>query len=471
MKKEQIALMIGEAPDRYVKDAGEPKRWISRYGRWLGGIAAVLALAVLVNGTLGILFSVSAEAVSTASAARVTARPDYDSEEFEAWRAEWNVRNERADSAKSSISHFAAKCSREVMENMGDGNLVWSPLNAYIALAMTAELTDGETRREVMQVLAADDLSELRSRISAVWETVYENDGKEISVLANSLWLDNDVEYVQETMDILAYDYYASVYRGELGSEQTNRAMTNWMKEQTGGFLKDRTGTVQLEPEDQLLTIASTVYFQSQWADQFQRKNHTQAVFHANAGDVECTFMNQKECEMYYYWAEDFGAVQMRLENGSGMWLILPDEDKTVADVLAGDEYMQLITGDTDDSGISSKWMKVNLSVPQFDISSGVDLKGALQNMGLTKIFEKLGNDFSSSITSDTPVYLDSIYQDTRVAIDEKGVTAASYIELNFGAGAPEPPDEVMDFVLDRPFVFVISKSEMPLFVGTVNMP
>ena len=91
--------------------------------------------------------------------------------------------------------------------------------------------------------------------------------------------------------------------------------------------------------------------------------------------------------------------------------------------------------------------------------------------MGLTKIFEPLGNDFSPSIDSEIPVYLDSINQDTRVVIDEEGVTAASYILLEFGAGAAMPPDEIIDFVLDRPFVFAITSDQIPLFVGTVNMP
>ena len=91
--------------------------------------------------------------------------------------------------------------------------------------------------------------------------------------------------------------------------------------------------------------------------------------------------------------------------------------------------------------------------------------------MGLTKIFEPLGNDFSPSIDSEIPVYLDSINQDTRVVIDEEGVTAASYILLEFGAGAAMPPDEIIDFVLDRPFVFAITSNQIPLFVGTVNMP
>jgi serine protease inhibitor len=113
----------------------------------------------------------------------------------------------------------------------------------------------------------------------------------------------------------------------------------------------------------------------------------------------------------------------------------------------------------------------VNLSVPQFDVSAGVDLKEALENMGLTKIFQPLGNDFSPSVNSTIPVYLDSINQDSRVAIDEEGVTAASYILLEFGAGAAMPPDEIIDFVLDRPFLFGICMEGIPLFIGTVNNP
>ena len=42
-----------------------------------------------------------------------------------------------------------------------------------------------------------------------------------------------------------------------------------------------------------------------------------------------------------------------------------------------------------------------------------------------------------------------------RVTIDEEGVTAAAYTVMA-AAGAAMPPEEEMDFVLDRPFLFVI---------------
>ena len=54
--------------------------------------------------------------------------------------------------------------------------------------------------------------------------------------------------------------------------------------------------------------------------------------------------------------------------------------------------------------------------------------------------------------------------------IDEEGVKAATYIEL-LGAGSAASPEEFIDFVLDRPFFFVITSDNIPMFSGCVNNP
>ncbi len=463
---EKVAEALNYVDGKYVAEAARRKK---RKHGLLIAVVAMLALVMFFN-VPSIPLAISAKAVSIASESRKTERPNRNSDQYDAW---WEAREQREALLKDAVNpifHFAELASREVLTGVDGTNRVWSPINAYIALAMTAELTGGDTQQEVLNFLGVSDLTDLRLRMSAVWESIYEDNGKEISVLANSLWLDDDVDYEQEVMDTLAYYYYASVYQGNLGSDRTNKDIARWLNNQTGGFLKDRTGKVNLIPNS-MLAMASTIYFQSQWSEEFDSKNNTQEMFHAITGDVECTFMNADLYKMNYYWAEDYGAVKMFLENGSYMWFILPDEDKTVDDVLSSGDYMNMITMNGEFPEENHKWMKVNLSVPKFDVSASTDLKAGLQKLGLTKIFEPVGNDFSPSIYSDLPVYLDSINQDTRVSIDEEGVTAASYILLEFGAGAAMPPDEIIDFVLDRPFVFAICSDHIPLFVGTVNMP
>ena len=176
--------------------------------------------------------------------------------------------------------------------------------------------------------------------------------------------------------------------------------------------------------------------------------------------------MNKKLKQMNYYWGETFSAVNLGLKNGCGMWFILPDEGKTVNDVLNDGAYMDMVVSNNYEN---SKYMKVNLSVPKFDVASTMDLSDGLKNMGATDIFTETVADFSK-ITSDLPVYLTGANQSVRVQIDEEGVKAAAYIEFP-GAGSAAPPDEIIDFVLDRPFLFVITSNKIPLFAGCVNQP
>lgn len=470
--------MIGHAPDAYVADAGNhrQKRRLSRRTRWLGGIAAVLAVVLLFR-LPSIPMIITAKAVSAPTESRRLEHDDfYTAESFdrEAYEQMTAERETILSLAVPSLASFTAGCAKTAISGTDATNRLFSPINAYIGLAMTAELVGGDSLSQLLGALGAASTEELRSRVSTIWEQIDSTrNGNERCTLANALWLDHDVSYVQETMDDIAYHYYASVYQGDLGSARTERDMNAWMKNNTGGMITKRQ-SADIAPEDQLFTLTSAIYFHSKWRDEFRASENTTAPFHSADGDITCTFMNKKEAHMYYFWEEDFGAVAMGLKNGSTMWFILPDADKTVDDVLDDEAFTRVITQDEyySEESTNSRYMKVNLSVPQFDVSSSTDLKEALQNMGVTGVFDPLQSDFSASVVSETdiPPYIAAVRQDVRVKIDEKGVTAAAYIEIP-GAGAAAPPDEVIDSILDRPFVFAITKSQIPLFVGTVNRP
>jgi serine protease inhibitor len=55
--------------------------------------------------------------------------------------------------------------------------------------------------------------------------------------------------------------------------------------------------------------------------------------------------------------------------------------------------------------------------------------------------------------------------------VDEEGVTAAAFTVLIADAECA-PPEKEVDFILDRPFVFVITGTDnVPLFLGKVCTP
>ena len=471
--KEKLILALGEISEKHIAEAADRKP--SRRRIFLGAVAAVLAV-VLVTNLFRLPMAVPAKAVSTASGSRQPERPDYDRYRdkdeyrrvYDAYRASQDAIQAQLNASMDSLLDFSRE-STELYLDLGAGNPVWSPVNGYIALAMVAEVTDGNSRQQLLDALGVSGLEDLRSRVEAIWETVYRDDGHEISTIANSLWLDKGLTYNQDTMDTLSYYHYASVYQTNLDSPRAGRALRAWLNNNTGGLLKEQVSQSAFPPEA-VLTLASTVYLQSKWVNEFNAGNNTRDIFHSPAGDREAEFMNKREMQTNYYWAQDFGAISLGLKNGCKMWFFLPDADKSVEDVLSGRTYLEFLSGKNCVEDENYKYMKVNLSLPKFDITSGGDLSPMLKEMGITDIFDIEASDFTA-ITSDTPVVITAVNQAARVIIDEQGVKAASYIEIP-GAGAAAPPEEIIDFILDRPFVFVIATSEgVPLFTGVVNQP
>ena len=385
--------------------------------------------------------------------------------DLDLWEAERDLRNELAAQAKLGLSSFFKEGNSQFLQTTKNENKLWSPVNAYIGMAMTTELTEGETRGQVLDILGVENTDELRKQVSAVWESVYQDNSHEICVLANSLWLEKGLQYNQEAMDALAYHYYASVYQGDLGSNKTNKDIAAWINNNTGKFLEESTKGISLSLET-IMALYSTLYFQAKWSDEFSKSNNTDGVFHSPDGDTQAEYMNKKLKQMNYYWGENFSGVDLYLKNGSHMWFILPDESMTTQDVLNDGTYMDMILSGKSEN---SKYMKVNLSVPKFDVASTMDLSDGLKNMGATNVFYENVTEFTK-LTGDLPIYLTGANQSVRVQIDEEGVKAAAYIEIP-GAGSAAPPEEIIDFVLDRPFLFVITRNNIPLFAGCVNNP
>jgi len=474
MKRKRTLQVLDRIDDRYIKEAETAPKKTKKRPYWIGAVAAVLAVVICIA-------SVSDSAVTTAKAvalpdeARLREHPDMDDykdretymADVEIWESETKNRKTIKEIAVTSLSPFFTQASAEFLASQNNENTLWSPINAYIGLAMLAEITDGDSRREILDLFGVENIETLRKQVSAIWESVYEGDKNEISTLANSLWLKEGLNYKQDTMNNLAYHYYSSVYQCDLGSKSADKAIGEWLDKNTGGLLKDSTDKIDLSP-DTVLALYSTLFFQAKWSNEFNAEYNTEDVFHGVNGDTNVTYMNKKLCQMNYYWHDDFSAVGLYLKNGSIMWFILPDKDKTPADILKDGSYGKMISeGRNKNEWENKKHMKVNLSVPKFDVSSTVNLKDGLNRMGVTKVFDMNSSDFTA-ITSDIPVYVSAVNQSARVEIDEKGVKAAAYIEIP-GDGEAMPPEEIVDLILDRPFVFIIAKDSLPLFTGVVN--
>ena len=471
MKSDKLQNAIGMVDEDLILRAEEkPKKKVPKFiWKWSAAIAAVLVFAI----GFGILFgnnnpTMNVYAIAEAKYPKMAQYPDENSPNFSSSIDAWNAdrKERRSYIGKGTLSEeYLHATATALLGDAGTENLVYSPLNIYMALAMLAEITDGESRAQILSLLGETDVKTLRENANALWNANYSDDGAVTSILASSLWLNEDVSFRQNTLNTLAKSYYASSYQGEMGTDAMNKALQNWLNEQTGGLLKDQINGIETTPET-ILALATTIYFQAKWAEEFSESDTEKDIFHGANEDTTADFMKQTLCFGNYYWGENYSATYKELEGSGKMWFILPDEGVSINELLASDAVLDLMANGKYEN---KKLLRINLSVPKFDVSAKINLAGKMQELGITDCFDMEKADFSPLLTENMPVYLSSAEHGARVVIDEDGVLAAAYTVM-MAAGAAIPPENEIDFILDRPFLFVITGMDgSPLFVGIVN--
>lgn len=495
MKHDKLSDALGQIRDGYILEAITFKK--RRLPAWVYPVAAVLAIALLVSAlwtpakpkdpqapTINMTHVDSHQTpidhgiqlqylVATAKYPELCGYPlkADDGDGYGDWRKDQLAMHTQPEGYADSLEPFWEELTTQLLAGGEGNNVTCSPVNIYMALAMLAEITDGESRQQILDVLGADSIEALRQQAKDVWQGHYNDDGLSTSILANSLWLEENYGFDQQTADFLAENYYASVFQGDLGTAEMNAVLQAWLDEQTGGLLKEQINKTSLDPMT-VLALASTIYYKVQWVNEFQESKNTESTFHTPTGNRNQVFMNCTLSYGPYYWSDNFGAVALSLEDNSTMWLILPDEGVSPESIVS--EFHEFLAQKPNrfSSGYENqKDIQVNLSVPKFDVSAGLELENALKNMGITHVFEEGSADFSPILPQDDGGFISSVQHAARVAINEKGVTAAAFTVID-RSGAGMPPTEEIDFVLDRPFLFCIeSQDGLPLFAGVVNYP
>ncbi|MBR3469630.1 MAG: hypothetical protein IKH28_08055 [Lachnospiraceae bacterium] len=367
---------------------------------------------------------------------------------------------------EAMLQSFNAKVMQEFLKETNHENRIYSPINVFMALGMLAETSEGNTRKQVLDLLGVEKVEDLRTLVKGLWNSVYKNADMK-SVLGASIWLRDDMKYNQATLDELAKEYYASSYAGEMGSQEYTKAFQSWLNDQTDGILEEQVSGLELDPQT-VMALATTVCFSARWQNEFRPENTKQDIFHAADGDVLRDFMRSSGTDWYYY-GDQFGAIRKWFDGSYGsMIFILPDEGVSVYDLLSDKQVMEYLEKGYDYE--NKKGVILDIAIPRFDVSSNSDLSEGLKKLGVTDAFDRSKADFSPVSDESDGIWVNKVEHGVRVITDEEGVRAAAYT-VEMLAGAARPPEERVEFVLDRPFLFVIQIGNIPMFIGIVENP
>ena len=480
MKKDELFEVLGNIDPEIVEKAGKyqaKKKSPVKWGIWAGFAAAavvatvgtVIAVNASKRGSSGMTDGKSGKtqaAVVKVMASYPTSNlKDISPEDFAGYaHYEWfeaqlpkiQTTNELAPDMDKYYSSVMA----ELLKSQ-DENTVCSPLNTYIAFAMLAEVSDGNSRKQVLDMLGASDMDALRKNVKALWESNYADTPLLKSLLGNSVWLNSSINYNEDTLKRLADQYYASSFQGTPGSAEMDEELRKWTDEHTGKLLTEYTKDMSMDPRT-ALELVSTIYYKAQWQTLFDPEQTTKETFHGTKKDQTVDMMHM-ESQLSSIQTDKYTAVSLPLTDSGAMYFYLPKKGVDVNELVADPALLQSLRADE-----KASYPMVKLSVPKFKVSGKQDLRDMLEKLGVTDVLDPIKANFSALTTAAKDFFLSKADHAAVVEIDEKGVTAAAYTDMAVCGSVM--PQETLEFVLDRPFVFVVTGWDgSVLFTGVVR--
>ena len=362
------------------------------------------------------------------------------------------------DKFVSTVIRFSDELFKRSTSDKKTNSLI-SPLSIFVALAMTANGAQNETKAEFEQVfgLTVDEANEY---LYTYVKSLYSDDNTKLE-LANSIWFDSNEYNIHVNEDFLQTNknyYDAQAYKKDFSTPQIVDDINAWVKEHTDDMIEK---IIKEFDPNCVMVLINALVFDSAWETKYEDKDCTFETFYAYDGTKSAVKL-MKSTEQYIS-GKGYTGFTKKYANGYKFVAVLPDEKTDIFDFVSqisyGDVYNSMMQNVNFDEAIAY--------LPAFEYDYDIELNDALIAMGLSEAFSETMADFSG-IDSRNNLYIDKVLHNTHIEVKQEGTKAAAATAVIIDRkSAPATPT----VRLDRPFVYYIidETTNLPVFMGIVT--
>jgi len=368
------------------------------------------------------------------------------------------------ESLVQSDNTFGFKIFREIVDQEQDKNIFISPLSIAMALGMTLNGANGETREAMQTVLELSGLTE--QEINESYESLIELlrglDPNVIFQIANSIWYRRDIPFGEEFFELARTYFDAEISGLDFSDPDTLDVINGWVDENTNGKIKEIID--EIDPLTVMFLI-NAIYFKGTWTYEFDEGQTKDDLFTTADGSQKACRMMQLTGDLQYFENSDFQLIDLPYGDGDySMTIFLPRIGKDVDSLIA--EFHENNWRQWLDSLDKNE---VALYLPKFKLEYELDLNDVLTALGMGIAFEPGTADFTRMCESGG-LYIHQVKHKTFVEVNEEGTEAAAVTSVEMRLTSA--PDNTTMRV-DRPFMFVIreTKSQTLLFMCKIVEP
>ncbi len=363
-----------------------------------------------------------------------------------------------------SDNKFGFTLFNEIIKEEKDKNVFISPLSVSMALGMTLNGADGDTKAAMEQTLELAGLTteEINQSYKSLIELLTQLDPKVIFQIANSIWYRQGYTFEDEFINRNKTYFNALVQDLDFNDPNSVDIINGWVNDNTNGKIEKIINNI--DPANVMFLI-NAIYFKGAWTYEFDKELTQDDWFTLQDGSRKSCKMMMQTSEFDYLENDDFQAIELPYGDGQfRMMVFLPKPAKNIDSLIA----------DLSDQNWNS-WLNsfskdsVILQLPKFKLEYDITLNDILSALGMGVAFSGQA-DFTRMFKSGG-LFISYVKHKTFVEVNEEGTEAAAItvVAMNDSAGGPE-----IKFIrVDRPFVFVIREnhSQTILFMGKIVEP
>lgn len=362
-----------------------------------------------------------------------------------------------------SDNQFGLTLFRAIHDETPEENLFISPLSVSMALGMTLNGAEGETRTAMEETLEHAGLSE--SEINQAYRDLIDLlttlDPQVTLALANSIWYRDGIDVRPDFIDTNKEYFDAEVEALDFSDPEASDIINGWVAENTRGNIEKIVD--QLSPQD-IMYLINALYFKGDWRNPFDEDLTQEATFTGlNGTESTVDMMKREDTTFPVYFGDRLTAVDLPYGDSLySMTVLLPSEETSVG-ALAADFDSELWTTVT--TNLRPRELSA-LEMPKFTLEYEKSLNEMLKDMGMEIAFDPGRADFSG-IVEGGGIWVDEVKHKTFIEVDEKGTEAAAVTSVGMVTSLPP------SIRIDRPFLFVIREqhSGTILFIGQMTDP
>lgn len=342
-------------------------------------------------------------------------------------------------------------------------NVLISPLSIQLALAMTANGAEGETKAEMEDLLGGDiALEDLNEYLYSYVNSLPSEEKYKLQI-ANSIWFRDDEGRLQIEKDFLQYnaDYYgAQAYKAAF-NDQTLKDINAWVKDHTDGMIDK---ILEQIDDYAVMYLINALVFDAQWQTVYDKSQVYQGKFTNIGGEEKSVDMMHSEEMTYLQDANATGFIKPYRDGKYSFAALLPNEGVDIYDYVSGLTSEDLLnTLNNAQSGM------VIVTIPKFRYEYELTMNDVLKDLGMSSAFSGRTADFSKMAHSSRGnVYIGEVLHKTFISVDELGTKAGAVTKVQMNDECAVMSEWVVN--LNRPFIYMIIDNEtnLPVFIGTV---